>query len=209
MTDVCGIILAAGKSTRMPSMKQLLPWNNQPLLEYQINRLATLPLKELVVILGHEAEFIQENIDVDCQKVKYIICEQFTEGLSASLKCALSYASSSYTSVLLFLADLPLLQLDTIRSILNKGNDLLQQEDAPFSIQPKYKGKKGHPVFLGHFQKLDWKSLSGDAGAKGLIEQLEIQLFFHTEDLGTTFDVDTPEAYELALKLAKKEKEVI
>lgn len=209
MTDVCGIVLAAGKSTRMPLMKQLMPWDGKPLLEFQINRLATLPLKEVVVILGHEANLIRQEINVNCQKVKFVICEQYEEGLSASLKCALSYASSSYSSVLLLLADLPLLWLDTIRSILKIGNALLQLEDDPFSIQPKYVGKKGHPVFLGHFQKLDWKSLSGDSGAKSLIEQLEKQEFFHTDDIGTTFDVDTPEAYELALKIAKKDKEVI
>lgn len=209
MTEVCGIILAAGKSTRMSSMKQLLPWEDKALLEYQISRLATLSLKEVIVVLGHEAERIRDNINIKEKSVKFIICHQYEEGLSASVKCALSYASSYYSSVLLLLADLPLLQLETIKMVLGSGTRQFQLNNKPFSVQPKYGGRRGHPVFIGHFQRMDWRSLQGDTGAKGLIEQLERQVFFNTNDIGTIFDIDTEAAYKQALQMANSKKEVI
>lgn len=208
MKDTCAIVLAAGDSTRMRAPKQLLFWEDKTLLEYQIERLAALPLKEIVVILGHESEKLRRQVTNIKSNVTFLNCNNYEEGLSASLKCGLSYSSKSFRHILIMLLDLPLIQLQTIESVLEKGTSLTRYERIPFSVQTTYLGKKGHPVFIGNFRELDWGSVQGDTGAKLLLKQMKTKEYITTNDIGTIFDIDTPEDYEKALKLREKYKEV-
>lgn len=204
MKEVAAILLAAGTSSRMGFPKQLLEWHHQPLLQYQIDRICRLSVKEVVVVLGHKSELIQENVQSDCSKVTYLTCKTYKEGLSESLKYGLSYTRRKYSGVLIMLADLPLIRLQTLEGVVDKGSKLLVKEKFPFSIQPQYKQKVGHPVFIGNFHSLEWDQLEGDKGAKLLLKQLKMKEFIETDDPGIIFDIDTEEAYRQALEFDRK-----
>ena len=67
MNSLCGLILAAGLSSRMGESKPLLEWFGQTLIEYQINLFNSLNIKPLVV-LGFQSETVIskiKNLDVD------------------------------------------------------------------------------------------------------------------------------------------------
>jgi molybdenum cofactor cytidylyltransferase len=51
---ISGLLLAAGESTRMGTLKALLVWEGTTLLEYQVAQLRGV-CSEVVVVLGHEA----------------------------------------------------------------------------------------------------------------------------------------------------------
>ena len=51
MNSLCGLILAAGLSSRMGESKPLLEWFGQTLIEYQINLFNSLNIKPLVVLV--------------------------------------------------------------------------------------------------------------------------------------------------------------
>ena len=53
---ISGLLLAAGESTRMGTLKALLEWEGTTLIEYQVAQLRAARLGEVVVVLGHEAE---------------------------------------------------------------------------------------------------------------------------------------------------------
>ena len=57
---IAGLLLAAGESTRMGTLKALLEWEGTTLLEYQVAQLRAARLGEVVVVLGHEAERLRE-----------------------------------------------------------------------------------------------------------------------------------------------------
>lgn len=206
--STCAILLAAGKSTRMKSLKQLLEWERKSLLEYQIDKLSALEVKEVVVILGHESEKLRKNVKNIKANVTFLECQNYEDGLSASLKCGLSYASRSYRSVLIMLLDLPLIQFHTIDAVLKKGSLLMKHERETFSVQPTYMNKKGHPVFIGNFFLVDWGSLQGDMGAKPLLKQMNKSADLSTNDTGIFFDIDTDEDYKKALEFRRKYEEV-
>ena len=63
MGGTAAILLAAGLSKRMGSLKALLPWKDSSLIEYQVRMLLNVPVQQLIVILGHKASEIQTSID--------------------------------------------------------------------------------------------------------------------------------------------------
>ena len=62
MLNIQLLLVAAGASSRMGEPKQLLPWNNQTLIEHQLNNLLKTNTTTSVV-LGANAEKISSVID--------------------------------------------------------------------------------------------------------------------------------------------------
>ncbi|MFJ5716966.1 NTP transferase domain-containing protein [Neobacillus sp. NPDC093127] len=204
MKKTCALIVAAGNSSRMNFPKPLLQWQEQTLLEFQINQLTMLPFSEIIVVLGHKAETIINQVSIADSRVSLLACPTYQKGLSSSLKFGLEYASETHDAVLLMLVDLPLIQLKTIKQVFEAGATFLHRFCEPFAIQPRYEYQKGHPVFIGYFQELNWRDLHGDIGAKPLIGQLKNREFIDTNDVGVIFDIDTPQDYEKALSIYKR-----
>ncbi|WML31113.1 nucleotidyltransferase family protein [Neobacillus sp. OS1-32] len=199
MTSVGAIVLAAGTSTRMGFPKPLLHWNGTTLLEHQVNQLLRLPCSEIIIVLGHESKMILKKIAIADPRVKVLECRDYHQGLSSSLKCGLKQAAKKDDAVMLMLVDLPLIRVETIKQVFEHGVRILAAGGEPFAVQPMHQNQKGHPVFLGFFNKLNWQNLQGDQGAKPLIQQLKHHILLETNDEGVIYDVDTPEAYENAL----------
>ena len=67
---IAGVTLAAGMSTRMGTAKQLLMFQEKPLLAHVIaNARAAACLSPLIVVLGHQASMIQQKIDFGATRV--------------------------------------------------------------------------------------------------------------------------------------------
>ena len=56
------VVIAAGESRRMGTPKQLLPWEGRTFIEQIVSTLLESPLDEIIVVLGHRAEEIREQI---------------------------------------------------------------------------------------------------------------------------------------------------
>ena len=55
MNGTSAVLLAAGRSSRMGSLKATLPWRGTTLIEHQIRSLLDAGVDEVIVVLGHEA----------------------------------------------------------------------------------------------------------------------------------------------------------
>jgi molybdenum cofactor cytidylyltransferase len=198
LKKICALLLAAGESTRMKSPKQLLEWENMPLLTYQIKKLMKLPFFEIVVVLGHESEKIRNQVELRDTRVTFLQCMNYSEGQSASFRCGLEYIEKEYDGVFVMLVDLPLIRLETMNKVLKAGIKRLEIESPAFVIRPSCDGRIGHPVFIGHFSQLPWRNLTGDAGANKLLAKLQQLEFLDTDDAGICIDIDTPSDYQLA-----------
>ncbi len=103
MNSLCGLILAAGLSSRMGESKPLLEWFGQTLIEYQINLFNSLNIKPLVV-LGFQSETVIskiKNLDVDI-----VINEDFKTGKSSSILKGIRNMKSD-SDILLLAVDQP------------------------------------------------------------------------------------------------------
>ena len=109
---VSGVVLAAGKSTRMGSLKQLLRLEGRPLLEIALENLRASHASEIVVVLGHAADKIQREARLE--GVRIAVNEAYAEGMGTSLGVGLRALDPAAQAALIVLADQPFVQAATI-----------------------------------------------------------------------------------------------
>src|SRR2546423_3930664 len=61
-TDICAILLAAGRSRRMGASKPLLPFGRQTVIEACIDNLRAGGVERVVVVVGHRGDEIVERL---------------------------------------------------------------------------------------------------------------------------------------------------
>ncbi|WP_102275190.1 nucleotidyltransferase family protein [Cytobacillus massiliigabonensis] len=193
--SVSAIILAAGMSTRMGQLKQLLLLNRRPLLIHVIEAAASVDFFEIITVIGCQASKIQKEILIDDRRFCWAINEKYEAGQSSSLKTGILNVGEKSAGVMVFLGDLPFILHETILKIYRAGVKMMQETTESFIIQPEYEGKPGHPVFIGNFNREIMMQLHGDTGAKVIMDKFSIRKRMAVNDIGILFDVDTPETY--------------
>ncbi|MEA1785348.1 nucleotidyltransferase family protein [Arenibacter sp. GZD96] len=184
------LILAAGNSSRMGSVKQLLPWKNGTLLENAIQQATASHANEVIVILGAHAEKIKKNKPI--HGVKYLENKNWASGLGTSIAFGVQYIQNHPNKpkgVLLMLADQPLVNTAFLNEMM------LRFEEAPNSIiATKYKNRYGVPALFSPDYFRELAMLHDDFGAKMIIENYKDRILA-MKSAGKTADIDSPEDY--------------
>ena len=179
-----GILLAAGSATRFGSDKRLAGLaDGSTLLARALSRLREA-VDELVLVIGaadRESEFRARF-----PGVRVLASPRSAGGLGYSLADAVQQLGD-WDGCLVALADKPFVRADTVRSVRERlATHTL--------VVPTFDGEYGHPVgfMRQHFRALS--GLSGERGARALIDaERDRGLFFECGDPGVLADVDTPE----------------
>ena len=191
------LILAAGRSERMQSDKRLLPWCNKTLVEHAI-RLCNQVGLDSVVALSDSSE--DDAIYTRLRKSDTTLLRvSFTRhGMGATIANSIPYLPSHWTGVLIHLCDMPLVTASTLQSMaaaLEKNR----------IVVPSYVEKWGNPRGFDRSLWPDLSKLSGDVGAKELIEQNRDQVFvYETTNSGVLIDLDDRASYELWHRLEQE-----
>jgi CTP:molybdopterin cytidylyltransferase MocA len=172
-----GLVLAAGAGTRFGAEPKLLAdLDGRPLLEHALMApCAVAELQRVVVVLG--ARSAQILAAVNFNRAEPVVCEQWADGMAASLRCGAD-ALSGCERVIVTLGDEPLMRPEVIARFL----------DAPGGARASYDGRPGHPVVLGPEQLRALSGLSGDRGARDLLEDGPV---LECGDVAPVGDVDT------------------
>jgi molybdenum cofactor cytidylyltransferase len=192
---ITGIILAAGKSSRMGTSKQLLPFKGETILQWVIDNAMASSLESVVVVLGHNADIIAPTITG--KNVLVVIHEDYKSGQSSSVSAGVRALPEGSDAVLFILGDQPLVRVETINRIL----DAFRASKSPIVI-PVFDGKRGNPVLFSSetFQQLNL--LDGDRGARPLFaEYAERVELIQVDDPYIHLDVDTEEDYRRLIEL--------
>ena len=186
---VAAIILAAGMSTRMGSLKQLLPWGNSTILGSTIDLYAAAGVDKIIVVVGYCAEKI---IDVlQAKPVEWVLNRDYPSGMASSLRMGIKALGKDDDACLLGLGDTPLLKIATIKSIVKA---YCQHKNK--IIVPVYKGRSGHPVLVGNRFYSELSAVKGDIGARVLLKNYEKEVHrLEVKDEGVIIDIDKPENY--------------
>jgi CTP:molybdopterin cytidylyltransferase MocA len=176
-----GLVLAAGAGTRFgPEPKLLAELDGRPLLEHAIRaHCAVRELERVVVVLGSSAEHLLQRVDF--MRASPVICEEWSTGQSASLRCGIN-ALSGVEKVIVTLGDEPLITPEVISMFV----------DQPGGARAVYDGRPGHPVVLGPEQLRSLPRLRGDRGAGSLLNGPKIEC----GGLCSGRDVDVPHDLE-------------
>ena len=112
-----GIVLAAGKGTRMKSdlPKVLHLLLGKPMIHHVLDTLISLKLKEIIVIVGHRAPEVQQALN--SYPVKFAM-QANQRGTGHAVKQAKSLLSAFDGDVLIMCGDTPLFTSDTLSKFL-------------------------------------------------------------------------------------------
>ncbi|MFA9560256.1 nucleotidyltransferase family protein [Evansella sp. AB-rgal1] len=201
---ISAIILAAGRSSRMGSPKQLLQFNGKNMLEMVIESVAVHAFAQVVVVVGHQHQQIMNSVKLQNVKIDWVLNEKYMEGQSTSFAKGIQQMKNTISSAMFFLGDQPFIQKETIDNIIMEGEEKQKQVSSPFVIRPFYIEEPGHPVLFHNIRNLDLTQLSGDEGGKGLMQQIKNKVKLQIDDPFTTMDIDTPKDYEKALELINR-----
>lgn len=198
--NTCAIILAAGTSSRMGVLKQLLPLDNRPILAHVIDKALAGNFSAVYTVTGYESERVRSEINILDERHHWIINDDYLDGQSTSLKKVLQYIHPDYDNAMIFLGDMPFIKSETMALIHSEGAHLYLQHNEPFMIRPQYDKKIGHPVFIGNINVELIEQLEGDSGFRSLKNVFKIKRFIDMDDEGSNYDIDTKEQYEAATK---------
>jgi molybdenum cofactor cytidylyltransferase len=184
------IVLAAGAARRMEEPKQLLEFEGETLLRRAALAAVKSVCQPVVVILG--AHFEKTNAEVKDLEVEICFNENWQDGLSSSIKTGIEYLlriKPDISAVIFTLGDQPFVTTNHINRFAEK---FYHSKSA--IIAAGYNGIIGVPALFAREIFDDFSELSGDQGAKRILEK-------RREDVETielpeaAFDIDTPQDF--------------
>jgi molybdenum cofactor cytidylyltransferase len=210
--SLCGVILAAGESTRMGSDKALLQWppatvagsSGKTFLSAAIQSLNAYNDMVIVVVGKNEANLSPVIFATGASLVRNSAPEQ---GQFSSLQVGLrEVLNRGRDAAMVTLVGRPPVNAETLELLLET---FVSCSDNIWAVVPEYQGSRGHPIILGREMIEVFLRAPATASADDLQDQDQYQ--GHTEyaavnDPFVTWNVDTPQEYEMLLSQNKPPK---
>ncbi|HEY9229215.1 MAG TPA: nucleotidyltransferase family protein [Gemmatimonadaceae bacterium] len=182
---IVGILLAAGGATRFGSQKLVAPFRGAPLIRHAAIRLRTVA-DQVIAVVGNDAEVVRTVLDGGGLTI--VENPDWATGLSSSLKCGVAAAPPETAAVIVALGDQPEIEIDLMRSLITAW----EITGMPI-VTARYRGLRAPPVLLAREVFADVAELSGDIGAKALMERFPGRISHIDVDAPIPYDVDTRE----------------
>jgi molybdenum cofactor cytidylyltransferase len=184
MSQIVGILLAAGRSRRFGSDKRLQSLaDGTPMVLAAARNLAAACPRSIVVIRPDDTALASLLTETGLETV---VCEAAEQGMGHSLAAGVA-ASANAAGWLVALADMPYIQPASYRAVL----DALLAGAA--LARPFHGGRPGHPVGFAAVHRSALLALTGDQGGKAILEAHGAALVTcRVVDPGVLKDVDIP-----------------
>lgn len=176
------VILAAGAGRRFGGDKMLALIDGVPLIRIAAAAYAEL-CGRVTVVVSKDQRLAAALADVPADIVEN---EQADEGIASSIRAGIA-ASGAHPAVMIALADEPRVDRPLVIRVMR-----LWHESRPPSVVPRYNGEPGHPVLFDKAVYADLLKLSGDRGARGLIESFGQSVLSVDVDQPRPVDIDRP-----------------
>jgi molybdenum cofactor cytidylyltransferase len=183
------MLLAAGRSTRMGGPNKLLQdWRGRPLVRHAAEA-ALATGAPVLVVTGHQADAVAAALAG--LAVTLVHNPDAARGLSSSLQAGFAALPAGAARIAVMLGDMPLVGAEIIRRL----DAALAAAPDRVAAVPVLAGEWGNPVVLARSLEPRILALSGDAGARKVLEALREQVVTcPMEDDSVATDIDTPEA---------------
>jgi molybdenum cofactor cytidylyltransferase len=197
--SLCGVILAAGESTRMGTDKALLPWpptvaqaGAGTFLSAQIRSLS-LFTELVIVVVGKNAPAITPI--VYAEGASMIVNPDPARGQFSSLQVGLhEVLNRGRDAAMVTLVDRPPVGNPTIQTLYNAFASAIARWK--WAVVPEYQGKHGHPILLVREMIEAFLKASPTAIARDIehhnAEHIE---YVAVDDPLVTANINTPEEY--------------
>jgi CTP:molybdopterin cytidylyltransferase MocA len=191
-SDIAGVILAAGASSRMRQPKALLEYEGEAFLS-RLSRIMGEVCGRVIVVLGYDAERIRAGVP---RGVEVALNPTPELGMLSSLQCGLR-ATGDAEAVLFLPVDYGAVQAATVARIAAESG-------TADIIVPVFDQRHGHPVCICRRIASELLALPVTAQARDVIHRHRAStLYVAVDDAGIVTDVDTPEEYRALVEAGR------
>lgn len=191
-----GLILAAGRSSRMGGFKPFMTLNGFTMLEMTALGMRGAGVVDLCVVAGRNADEVRaaaERLGADCvENAEYMNTDMF-----ASVKLGLERLTHC-DAVFVLPVDIPLASPATFGAALEE----YKKTGAPV-VFPVFQNERAHPPLIAHESIPKILAYAGDRGLRGALDALGDSAEVVVDDEGAALDADTPEQFEKLRSLAR------
>jgi len=190
-TGITAIVLAAGRSSRMRGDDKLLRQvHDVPLLRHCVEQVLASDVTDCVVVIAKGMQ--KHRTALAGLSVSIVEATDADLGMSASLRSGVLALEHKPKVVFIAFADMP----DVNKNHFNRLIAEYDKIGGPSIICPAAQnGSRGHPVLFdaAYLQKLT--ELTGDIGAKPILQSVPEAVHEVQMDDAVILDLDTPEAW--------------
>ncbi len=193
---IAALVMAAGLSARMAPRNKLLVRDRagQAMVARVVQACDACAAACLYVVTGHQAGLVRDAVDAATVRkpLSFVAAPQYRQGLSASLAAGIGALPPWIEGALICLGDMPLVEagvLDTvIRAFAAAGDRAV--------VVPRWAGRRGNPVLWARRYFPEIRALSGDAGARSLLDRYRDHVVaVEAFGPGVVTDFDTADAF--------------
>ncbi|MBV9064704.1 MAG: nucleotidyltransferase family protein [Methylobacteriaceae bacterium] len=196
MSDVAAVILAAGRSTRFAgggpnATKLTADLHGKPLVRHVADAALASRASPVIVVTGHARVAVQDALAG--LPVIIVHNKDYPTGLASSLRAGITAVPQSASGALVLLGDMPLVPADLIDYLIAR----FERNSDVDAIAPVSNGRRGNPVLLARSLFAEVAALSGDEGARRLLQSPGVRVL-DTAIGGdaASADIDTTESLD-------------
>jgi molybdenum cofactor cytidylyltransferase len=186
---IVGVVLAAGLSRRMGQPKLLLTLEGKPVLRHAVERMLAGGVDEAVIVVPTEHGDLEAALARI--PVRFAVNPKPEAGQGSSIAVGVSAAPAGAEAVLIALGDQPRLPPQVIPGLIAAFRRMGKAITAP-----RYREGQGNPVLFGPQVISELRALTGDRGARVVLEKDASRVAWVDFDESRPADVDTPEDYD-------------
>ncbi len=187
---ISGIVLAAGRSSRMQGPNKLLAEIGGTPLVRRVAEAAIAAIRaDVVVVTGHDHARVEAALAG--LPVRFVHNPNFAQGMSTSLKAGIRACGDEIEGAVVMLGDMPETAPALIEGLVAAFDPAARRD----LVVPVRGGRRGNPVLIGsrHFPAI--ARLEGDVGARDILQANAAAIVeIPVGDDAAFLDLDTPEA---------------
>jgi len=194
--NFCGVILAAGDSSRMGRDKALLPWPPSALADTFLSAAIRLFFShvDVVLVVAGKNEAALAPI-VYANGASLVVNPDPARGQFSSLRVGLQEVlNRGRDAAMVTLVDRPPVRMETIEILESAFEQATTRRK--WAVIPEYQGKHGHPILLGREMMEAFLKAPETSNARDIerahLSQIE---YVPVDDPLVAVNVDTPEQY--------------
>lgn len=187
------ILLAAGLSQRMGSCKQLLPLGDVSVLARCLGTLLAAGIEKTIVVVSPAGDAVAA--EAGKFPVQVVVNGEPEGDMASSIRAGRDALPDAVERVVVALCDHPLVQPATVATMIRIGNTHPES-----IIIPCHSGRRGHPLLL---PKQILQELHTGMTLRDVVRNNPQRIIeFPVDDEGAVLDMDTPEDYRVACRVA-------
>jgi len=192
-----GLVLAAGRSSRMGRAKAMLPLDvGDTFLTRIVRTFLEAGVDDVIVVVGHEGQMIARSFAESGWPARFVLNHEYDRGQLSSLVAGLGLVDRpGVQAVLMTPVDVPLFSAATVRAVVAR-----YRETGAAIVRPTSGARHGHPLLIDRALFDELRAADPELGPKPVVRAHATALGdLPIADEGAFLDIDTVEEYERAI----------